>query len=72
MNRGVTGFIYSLIVLAILVLVFIFVGGGDLMKSVGQWISGTGDKAEQVKEKVQKKTDDVREKAADKIRKKTE
>lgn len=70
MNRGIKGFIISAIVLAVLVLVFVFVGGGDVLKSVGEWVSGTGSKADQMKGEMQKKTDDVREKAADTIRKK--
>ncbi len=72
MNRGIRGFVISTIILAILIIVFVFVGGGDVLKSVGEWISGTGGKADQMKGEIQKKTDDVREKAADKLRKKKE
>ena len=69
MNRGISGFIISAIILVILIIVFAFVGGGDLLKSAGEWISGTGSKADQMKDTIEKKTDDMREKAVDTLKK---
>jgi len=47
-------FIYTLILLALVAVVFILLGGGDVLKKAGQKIEGAGKQAEQMKEKMEK------------------
>ena len=48
-------FLMTVILLALLVLVFILLGGGNLLRSAGKWISGMGKEAETIKQKVEEK-----------------
>ena len=48
-------FLMTVILLALLVLVFILLGGGNLLRSVGKWMSGVGKEAETIKQKVEEK-----------------
>ncbi len=52
-------FFLVLIFLALLVCVFILLGGGSLLKSAGMWIGGVGNKAENVKQTIEQKADTV-------------
>ena len=46
---------FSLVLLALLAVVFVLLGGGNLLKSTGKWIGGIGGKAEDVKQTIEKK-----------------
>ncbi len=48
-------FILTLIFAALLVVVFILLGGGNLLRSAGKWMSGVGNDAETVKQKMEEK-----------------
>lgn len=60
-------FLMTIVLIALLVLVFILVGGGGLLKSAGRWISGMGTKAEVIKEKVEEKAQTI-EKRVEKLK----
>jgi len=62
-------FIMTLVFIAVLILVFILVGGGDLLDSAGKWLRGMGDKAEDVKDDIEDTAEDVREKTVEKLKK---
>ncbi len=48
-------FILTLVLLALLAVVFILLGGGNLLKSAGRWVSGVGKNAESVKQQMEEK-----------------
>jgi Sec-independent protein translocase protein TatA len=48
-------FFFLMILLALLIMVFVLFGGGDLLKSTGNWIGGVGKKAEDVKQTIEHK-----------------
>lgn len=60
-------FLMTIVLIALLVLVFILVGGGGLLKSAGRWISGMGTKAEGIKEDVEEKAKTI-EKRIEKLK----
>ncbi len=47
--------ILTVILLALLGVVFVLMGGGSLLKSAGKWISGVGKEADVVKQKMEEK-----------------
>jgi Sec-independent protein translocase protein TatA len=48
-------YLLTLIFLVLLVVVFILLGGGNLLRSAGRWMSGVGNQAETVKQKMEEK-----------------
>ena len=52
-------FVLSVVFIALLIVVFILVGGGGMLKEAGKWVSGMGKKAEDVKEKLEEKAETV-------------
>jgi Sec-independent protein translocase protein TatA len=60
-------FVLTVVFIALLIVVFILVGGGDLLKQAGKWVSGMGKKAEDVKEKMEEKADTI-EKTVEKLK----
>jgi Sec-independent protein translocase protein TatA len=48
-------FFFTLLLLALIVIVFILFGGGNLLRSTGTWMRGVGNKAEDVKQKMEEK-----------------
>jgi Sec-independent protein translocase protein TatA len=48
-------FFLTIVLLALIVVVFILLGGGHLLKSAGRWMSGVGNEAETVKQKMEEK-----------------
>ncbi len=46
---------FSLILIALLVVAFVLLGGGNLLRSTGTWIGGIGKKADNVKQTIQQK-----------------
>jgi len=46
---------FSIVLIALLAIVFILLGGGNLLKSTGKWIGGIGKKAEDVKQTIEQK-----------------
>jgi hypothetical protein len=46
---------FSLVLIALLAIVFILLGGGNILKSTGKWIGGIGRKAEDVKQTIEHK-----------------
>ncbi len=57
----------TLVFLALLIIVFILLGGGNLLKSTGNWIGGVGKKAENVKQNIEKKATTI-EKTVEKLK----
>lgn len=55
-------FVITLIFLVLLVIVFVLMGGGDLLKKAGNWIGGVGKQAEEVKKDIEHKASDVEKK----------
>jgi membrane protein required for beta-lactamase induction len=47
--------VLTLVLLALIAVVFILMGGGSMLKSAGKWISGVGKEADVVKQKVEEK-----------------
>jgi hypothetical protein len=45
----------TLIFLALVAIVFVLFGGGNWLKSAGQWLGGMGSKAEDAKQTIEKK-----------------
>ncbi len=64
---AVKRFLLTLIFLALLIVAFILLGGGNLLKSTGRWIGGMGSKAEGVKEKLEDKATTI-EKTVEKLK----
>ncbi len=60
-------FLLTVIFIALLVVIFVLVGGGDLLKDAGKWIGGMGKKADTMKEKIEDKASTV-EKTIDKLK----
>lgn len=52
---GIKRFFLTIILIALLGVIFILAGGGNLLKSAGKWMSGVGKEAEIVKEKMEEK-----------------
>jgi Sec-independent protein translocase protein TatA len=48
-------YLLTLIFLALLVVVFILLGGGNLLRSAGRWMNGVGNQAETVKQRMEEK-----------------
>jgi len=57
----------TLLLLALLVIVFVLMGGGNLLKSTGNWIGGVGKKAEDVKQTIEHKAVTI-EKTVEKLK----
>jgi Sec-independent protein translocase protein TatA len=57
----------TLLLLALVVIVFVLMGGGDLLKSTGNWIGGVGKKAEDVKQTIEHKAVTI-EKTVEKLK----
>jgi hypothetical protein len=57
----------TVVFIALLIVVFILVGGGDMLKQAGRWVSGMGKKAEDVKEKMEEKAETI-EKTVEKLK----
>jgi len=54
-KRGkIKTFIFTLILLALVAVVFILLGGGDMLKSAGKKLEGAGKQADQIKDKMEK------------------
>jgi Na+-transporting methylmalonyl-CoA/oxaloacetate decarboxylase gamma subunit len=64
---GIKRFVLTVVFIALLIVVFILVGGGDLLKQAGKWVSGMGKKAEDVKEKMEEKAETI-EKTVEKLK----
>ncbi len=64
---SVKRFLLTLVFLALLVIVFILLGGGNLLKSTGNWIGGMGKKAEDVKQSIEHKATTI-EKTVEKLK----
>ncbi len=60
-------FFLTLVFLALLIIVFILLGGGNLLKSTGTWIGGVGKKAEDVKQTIEHKATTI-EKTVEKLK----
>lgn len=54
-SGSVKRFFLTLVFLALLVVVFILLGGGNLLKSAGRWMAGVGKDAEAVKRQMEEK-----------------
>ncbi len=59
--------VLTLVFLALLIIVFILLGGGNLLKSTGTWIGGVGKKAEDVKQTIEHKATTI-EKTVEKLK----
>jgi Sec-independent protein translocase protein TatA len=57
----------TLIFLVLLVIVFVLMGGGNLLKKTGSWIGGVGKQAEDVKQTIEKKATTI-EKTVEKLK----
>ena len=68
-KKGVTlkRFFFLLVLAALLIIVFVLFGGGNFLRSTGRWIGGVGNKAEDVKQTIEKKTTTI-EKTVEKIK----
>jgi len=60
-------FILIVIFLAVFSVVFVLLGGGNLLKSAGTWIGGLGSKAENMKGKIEEGATSV-EKKVEKVK----
>jgi hypothetical protein len=52
---------------ALLIIVFVLLGGGNFLKSTGNWIGGVGKKAEDVKQTIEQKATTI-EKTVEKLK----
>ncbi len=59
--------VLTLVFLALLIIVFILLGGGNLLNSTGTWIGGVGRKAEDVKQTIEHKATTI-EKTVEKLK----
>lgn len=48
-------FLLTVLLIALLGVVFILLGGGNLLRSTGHWMSGVGKEAEVVKQRMEEK-----------------
>ncbi len=48
-------FLLTAVLLALLVIVFILLGGGNLLRTAGNWMSGVGKGADVVKQQMEEK-----------------
>jgi hypothetical protein len=55
------------LLLSLSVITFILLGGGDLLKSAGNWIGGVGKKADDVKQTIEQKATTI-EKTVEKLK----
>jgi len=60
-------FLLTLVFLALLIFVFIILGGGNLLKQTAAWLGGVGKKAENVKQSIEQKATTV-EKTIEKLK----
>lgn len=60
-------FFLGLVFIALLIVVFILLGGGEWLKSAGKWIGGVGKKAETMKEQMEEKATTI-EKSVEKLK----
>jgi Sec-independent protein translocase protein TatA len=60
-------FILTLLFLALLAVIFVILGGGNLLKSAGNWIGGVGKQAETFKGKIEDSATSV-EKKVEKVK----
>ncbi len=60
-------FLLAVIFLMLLTIVFILLGGGNLLKSTGSWLGGVGKKAEDVKQTIEHKATTI-EKTVEKLK----
>jgi len=60
-------FLLTLMLLALLIVAFILLGGGNLLKSAGKWIGGMGKKAEDIKGTLEHKATTI-EKTVEKLK----
>jgi len=56
-----------LVLIALLIIVFVLLGGGNILKSTGRWIGGVGKKAEDVKQTIEQKATTI-EKTVEKLK----
>ncbi len=64
-------FLLTLMLLALLAIVFVLLGGGAWLKSAGRWMTGVGKEADVVKQKMEEKassTGKAVEKAIDTVK----
>ena len=64
---GLKTFILIVVFLTVLLVAFVLLGGGNLLKSAGTWIGGLGSKAENMKGKIEEGAVTV-EKKAEKVK----
>jgi len=57
----------TLVFIALLIVVFILLGGGELLKSAGRWIGSMGTKAEDIKGTMEHKATTI-EKTVEKLK----
>jgi len=60
-------FILVLIFIALVVMVFVIMGGGNILKKTANWLSGVGTKAEDVKQTIEHKATTI-EKTVEKLK----
>ncbi len=48
-------FVMTIVLLVLIGVVFILMGGGNLLRSAGRWMTGMGKEAEVVKQKMEEK-----------------
>jgi len=59
MGGNLKRFLLTIIFLMLLTIVFVLLGGGNLLKTAGRWINGMGKKAENVKETIEQKASTI-------------
>jgi len=59
--------VLTVLFLVLLAVVFVLLGGGDLLKTAGRWIGGMGSKAENIKDKIEEGATSV-EKKVEKVK----
>lgn len=60
-------FLLVLIFIALVVIVFVIMGGGNILKKTANWLSGVGTKAEDVKQTIEHKATTI-EKTVEKLK----
>jgi Sec-independent protein translocase protein TatA len=59
--------VLTLVLLAVLIVVFVLLGGGNLLRSAGTWLGGVGTKADTIKGKIEESATSV-EKKVEKVK----
>jgi hypothetical protein len=66
-SGGLKRFLLAVILIALLIVVFIVLGGGNWLKSAGTWLGGVGKKAEDIKGTIEQKATTI-EKTVEKLK----